>query len=342
MPCRSHIASCFAFRHLLRSCGGVIAVCALFAPLTAHDSSNSDDARSGWELAEQETVASTSRVTVAIPGFENRSGDVACGYWSVVLPSLLAEEIAQVRTVRLSSGVEFALREVGLRDADPVDDTQARRIGQVLGVQWIVWGSYCYGSGGWKVNARVLRVSDGEVWRDISAISADWFEVTARLADQVLRQSGAGLGNEVRGARPQAWTTSAAALDWYARAEAAARANQPWAEAEKFARRATQADPRFAEAYALLAEQLLDEGRIAEAGQAARQALGARAGLAPAHQVLGEILQLRGTSTMRKRNYRLRLILIGRAAGRLKNSGRFMLRPATRLLQSEASILLSP
>ncbi len=228
-------------------------------------------------------TAPASRLTVAVLDFENQTGDPGLGHWRYSPPVQLYE----AKGVRLAPGSEYALRQLKKKAGDPLEVSEARKLGELIEARRVVWGSYQRAGKGWRATARVLNVATGKTSPELSAASADWFEIRDRLTDQVLKELGVTPTEAERAKMTRHHTTSSLALEWVVRVRAMRRETKAEGGIEKCARRAIQADPKYAEAQVCLAAVLGSQCKIEEAEQAAREAVKLEPDKASAHRVLG-------------------------------------------------------
>ncbi|MBM4030041.1 MAG: tetratricopeptide repeat protein, partial [Planctomycetes bacterium] len=244
--------------------------------------------------AQEETAGPVPRFTLAVPGFENRTGDPDLAHWSHGA-ALLRGSLREVQAVRvLSEGAtRYALGQVGLRAGDPIDPNTARRMGESIEAQRVLWGYYTKKADRWRVAVRVLNVATGAVSAELAAEASDWFEIRDRLTEQVLTELSVIPTAEEREKMAQRWTRSTEALDWYLQGGRADEQGKPAAEVEALLRRALGVDPNGALAYCSLAGALATQGQLDGAEETARRALDLKSDSARAHYVLGWVHMIR-------------------------------------------------
>jgi tetratricopeptide (TPR) repeat protein len=233
--------------------------------------------------------AATNRLTVAIIGFENKTGNPAEGYWRITASKLLENALWEVKTIRISPSVRYALKQLTKKDGDPIDEAEARKIGELIEARRVVWGGYQRQGTNWLVKARVLNVATGKV-KELNATSADWFEIRDELSDQILKQLGIQPTPAEQQKMRLRWTSSPATLEWLSKSSISDMEGRPASETEACARRAVEADPKCAEAYTVLGAVLGTQGKMEEAEKAARESVNLRPDLAGAHATLGHLL----------------------------------------------------
>lgn len=232
----------------------------------------------------------TNRLTVAIIGFENKTGDPAEAYWRIAASTLMDDALWEVKTIHCSPNVRYALTQLNKKDGDPIDEAEARKIGELIEARRVVWGDYQRQGTNWLVKVRVLNVATGKVSNELSGASADWFEIRDQLSQQILKQLGIKPTPVEQQKMRRRMTSSAKTLEWLSKAVLSELERKPSSEIEECARRALEADPKCAEAYGVLAASLGTQGKMEEAEKAARESLKLRPDYAGGHVTLGNIL----------------------------------------------------
>jgi len=227
------------------------------------------------------------RVTVAVLWFEDRTGDPQSAHWRYGIKGLLTDQLEQISAIRPRDGVEFARHYLGLSKAAPLDASQARKMGELIEAQRVIWGGYRVQGDKWQVSAYILNVASGLPSDELSASSADWFELRDALIKQVLKELCVTPSQKEQQKMARRWTTSPAALEWYSKAIALQEEGKPLSEQEHSARKAIEADPQFVKAYVAVAATLFSQGKFAQAEQITRQALKIKPDCAYAHVALG-------------------------------------------------------
>ena len=229
------------------------------------------------------------RLTVAVLWFEDRTGDLQAAHWYYAVTGMLTRQLWHAKAIRVLSpgAVNYAFRERGIDKGAALDAAQARKMGELIEAQRVVWGSYRRQDDKWQVSTYVLNVASGKESAELSAASADWFEVRDRLAEQILKELGVTPSEEEQQKMVRRSTTSPAALEWYSKAYALQAEGRPIPEQEDNVRKAIAADPEFARAYLALAATLGSQGKFAQVEKAVHQALKIRPDSADAHLVLG-------------------------------------------------------
>jgi tetratricopeptide (TPR) repeat protein len=231
-------------------------------------------------------TTNASRLTVAVLTFEDQTGDPDAAHWRYSIERLIGEQLAEVKALRrVPAG--FAYRQLKASRGAAVSLEQARRMGELIETRRVIWGSYRRAGEMWQVTARVLNVAGGQASADLTAASADWYEVRDKLGEQLLAELGVKPTEAERARMLQRGTTNALALEWYSKTDAGQQEKQPKPELEESIRKSLTADPQFAEAHGALAAVLGSEGKYEASVEAARQAVKLRPESARLHRTLG-------------------------------------------------------
>jgi tetratricopeptide (TPR) repeat protein len=227
------------------------------------------------------------RLRVTILGFANDTGNPKEAHWRCGIERLLSGELKKIKAIKLGSGVEYARRQLGIDRNSAIEQEQARKMGELIEAQRVVWGSYRKQNGQWQVHIQILNVASGKTYDELAVASVDWFELRDRLTEQIIHELGIKPSEQERQKMGRRWTTSPEALEWYSRSCAYEEENKPLSEQEDCARKAITADPQFARAYLALSATAGTQGKFTQAEQAVRQALELRPDFAGAHRVAG-------------------------------------------------------
>jgi tetratricopeptide (TPR) repeat protein len=243
----------------------------------------------GAATASAQNNAPPGRLRVTILGFANDTGNPEEAHWRCGIERLLSGELKRIKAIKLGGGVEYARRQVGIDRNSAIEQEQARKMGELIEAQRVVWGSYRKQNGQWQVHAQILNVASGKATDDLEAASADWFELRDRLTEQVLHELSVKPSEREQQKMGRRWTTSPEALEWYCRSCAYQDENKPLSEQEDCARKAIAADPQFTRAYLALSATAVMQGKFTQAEQAVHQALKLRPNFAGAHRVAGVV-----------------------------------------------------
>ncbi|UCC96572.1 MAG: tetratricopeptide repeat protein [Phycisphaerales bacterium] len=229
------------------------------------------------------------RLTVAVLWFADKTGDPQMSHWRYTFPRLLSRHLAEARAIRVlpSGAVDYAFRQLGMKKDSSLDAEQARKMGELIEAQRVVWGNYDRQNDQWQVCASILNVAGGKVSSESIVSSADWFELRDELARQILAGLGVRPSEGGRQKMSQQHRTSPTALEWYSRAAALQDDEKPLTEQEETLREALTADPQFTKAHVGLAATLVSQGKFAEAEQSIQHALELEPDCPQAHLVLG-------------------------------------------------------
>jgi len=231
------------------------------------------------------------RLTVAVLWFADKTGDSQMCHWRCTVQGLLSHRLAEAKAVRVlpAGAVDYAFRQMAVKKGSSLDAAQARKMGELIEAQRVVWGSYERQNDRWQVRAFVLNIAAGKASGELIVSLADWFELRDELAGQVLRELGIKPSESERQKMSQQRRTSPAALESYSRAIAMQDDDKPFQEQEESFRKALAADPQFTRAYGALAATLGSQGKFAEAEQAVRRGLELEPDCPEAHLTLGTL-----------------------------------------------------
>ena len=248
--------------------------------------------RIGAGIGSMQDSTPPGRLRVTILGFNNETNDTEAAHWRYAIEGLLANELGEIKTIKLGSGVEYARRQLGIEQNAVLGTEQVRKIGELIESQRVIWGSYEKQHEQWQVRTHILNVASGKTSGALISTSADWFKLRDEMTMQILAELGVRPSETERQKLGQRWTSSHDAFEWYCRARALYDEDGSLSEQEDTTRKAIAADPQFAEAHVALAGLLFSQGKFNQAEQAVRQALELKPDSADAHLCLGVSLLL--------------------------------------------------
>jgi len=134
-------------------------------------------------------------VLVAVLPFANESSDPGIEWLTKGIAESVTTALGRVPGVRLVERlqIEKVMKELSFQSTHVVDATTAQEIGKVLGVDFVVIGSYQKFGKRLRFDARRVKVETGEVYETRDAIGVE---------DQVFdlqKQLGKGLRNDIEG-----------------------------------------------------------------------------------------------------------------------------------------------
>jgi tetratricopeptide (TPR) repeat protein len=234
------------------------------------------------------TTNQPNRLTVAILGFENKTGDADLEFWRVAIDGLLITELGEIRAIKVAPGVDYARRQINKKDGDGIKPDEARKAGEIIEARRVVWGEYTRDGKKWLVTARVMNVATGKISKELKATSADWFSIRDKLVEKILSELKVKPTRKEQQSFGKRWTKNPAALEWFTKGKYYYSKPNHQPDAETSMRRASEADPQCGRAYSALAAVLGTAGKLDEAEQAARKGVelgrdSSRAHLALAH-----------------------------------------------------------
>lgn len=167
---------------------------------------------------------------IAVLYFDDHSRNQALAPLRTGLTDMLISDLDGARAVRVieRERLNTVLKELDLQASATVDPDTSQRIGRILGVEFLLLGSYFELMGQLRVDARLVRVETGEIVRaeGVTGTSQDLFALERQLALKILQGLGARLdqGEEdllkkARGADLPRLLAYARALDLYDRGD---------------------------------------------------------------------------------------------------------------------------
>ena len=205
----------------------------------------------GPAATSSDPLARKSRVAV-LP-FENLSNNRADDWLAAALSESLTSALQDVETlipVSRDRIVELYRRQ-GIHDASAIDAGELRRITKVLGVRYVVHGSYQKLGGRIKVSARLVAADNGaiEAQESVTDDFANLLKVEDDLGERFAQKLQAGTRATTARAQPASIEAYQAFIEGR-RMYAHTRHHEAVAPLT----RATTLDPRYAQAWALLAK----------------------------------------------------------------------------------------
>ena len=157
---------------------------------------------------------------VAILWFENEAGDESICHWQEGIGLLLEKQLRESKSLRMVSSVavDFGCRQLSIRNGDEIDAATARKMGQFIEAQRVIWGSYHRKDGVWHVSLYVLNSASGEVSQRLKASSQDWFDICDQLRAGIIAELGITPSEAEEAKMSRRWTTSQVTLQWYTKA----------------------------------------------------------------------------------------------------------------------------
>jgi len=65
---------------------------------------------------------------------------------------------------------------------------QARRIGELIEAQRVIWGSYQHQDDKWQVTVYLLNVATGQMFDPLTTASTDWYDIRDTMTEHILEQ----------------------------------------------------------------------------------------------------------------------------------------------------------
>jgi len=135
----------------------------------------------------------TNHLTVAVLGFENKTGDTTSEFWRVAIERLVSSELDGIRAIKVAPGVDYARRQINKKEGEGIRPEEARKAGEIIEARRVVWGEFTRNRTEWVVTARIMNVATGNVSKELKAVSGDWFTIRDKLTAQILSELNAKL-----------------------------------------------------------------------------------------------------------------------------------------------------
>lgn len=227
-------------RPLLRSWAAVGIALVLVAAIAAF-----------WQWARRSSVPS-QRVMLAVLPFENLSGDSELDYVGDGLTEELISQLGrwnpdEMGIIARTSSMLYKAR-----------NKSVKQVGQELGVDYVLEGSFRAASDRWRISAQLIRVRDQtHLWaEDFNRPRGDIVGLQEDVASAVARQIEIRLARTEEARRAKAPRVSPAAQEAYLRGRALwyTRTSEGMRKSVEYFQRAIELQPDYALAYAGLAD----------------------------------------------------------------------------------------
>ena len=242
------------------------------------------------------SAKNSARFSICVLPFNNMSGDAEQDYFSDGITEDIITDLSKVSALAVTSS-NTAFRYKGQHADIP-------KVVRELKVSHVLEGSVRKAGGRVRINAQLIDgASDNHVWAErYDRDASDIFAIQDEISQAIVKALRLRLLPEEKKAIEHRGTDSADAHDLYLMARQLYVTNQEDEQASKAivrtCARATEIDPRYAQAWALMAagyRSLRELGLESDDGMtAAEKALALDPNLAEAHAVKGYILQMRG------------------------------------------------
>src|SRR5574340_1037762 len=246
--------------------------------------------------AEAPSPKGSARFSICVLPFNNMSGDAEQDYFSDGITEDIITDLSKVSALAVTSS-NTAFRYKGQHADIP-------KVVRELKVSHVLEGSVRKAGGRVRINAQLIDgASDNHVWAErYDRDASDIFAIQDEISQAIVKALKLRLLPEEKKAIERRGTHSADAHHLYLMARQLYVTNQEDEQASKAivrtCARATEIDPRYVQAWALMAagyRSLRELGLESDDGMtAAEKALALDPKLAEAHAVKGYILQMRG------------------------------------------------
>lgn len=158
---------------------------------------------------------------VAVLGFQNLSGDPSLDYVGAGFGATLTTKLMRVQELDLIERMQIAdiLKEQGFQLSGLVDEASAVEAGKILGVEYVVIGSFQKMAGQIKANARLVAVKTAKVYaaQDVRGRYQDLFDLQEALALKLIEDLDVLLSQSEKKAVAKNETKSLSAYEWYSK-----------------------------------------------------------------------------------------------------------------------------
>ena len=127
------------------------------------------------------------RLVTSILWFENKA-DPQEEHWGHAIKGFLGNQFGEVQTIQLRGGINYARTELGLQKGSALNAEQARRIGEIVQAQRVIWGSYQHQDDKWQVTVYLLNVATGQMLDPLTTASTDWYNIRDTMTEHILKQ----------------------------------------------------------------------------------------------------------------------------------------------------------
>lgn len=159
---------------------------------------------------------------IAVLYFDNNSRNQTLDPLKTGLTDMLISDLDGTRAVRVieRERLNAVLKELNLQASVAVDPATSQRLGRILGVEYLLMGSYFELVGQLRLDARLIRVETGEIVQSegVTGGSQDLFALERQLALKIIQDLGARLGDDEREIFRKGVTTDLPTMLAYSRA----------------------------------------------------------------------------------------------------------------------------
>jgi cytochrome c-type biogenesis protein CcmH/NrfG/TolB-like protein len=248
---------------------------------------------------------SPPKVTLVILPYENRAGNPEDKHWSHSTAGRLADLLRCAESIRVIRGSDYGMRELDIEAGDPIDETQARRIGELTEVRWIVWGSWERTGKEWLLTARILRTAGDDPAGEFENKGEDWFAVVEKTAECLLESIGIEATDAERREMAERPTDSPEACELVSRATLMAWGDDPCEEITALLRQALEIDPGIVVARGQLAACLFTQRKTSQGEELVQRLLEDEPENARVHVMAGYVmLHFNGDDVGAEREFR--------------------------------------
>jgi TolB-like protein/DNA-binding winged helix-turn-helix (wHTH) protein/Tfp pilus assembly protein PilF len=252
-----------------------------------------------WSRSQTRRLASDGRLMLAVLPFENLTGDASQDYFSDGMTEEMIARLGSLDPAHLGVIARTSVMQYK-HNKETLD-----QIGRELGVQYALEGSFRRDPGGLRITAQLIEVQhQTHLWaRQYDREPGNLLAIQGEIAQEIANEIEARIGSNDRiKSRPSLSPSESAAYELYLKGRffSNKRTVQGLRQATEYFQQAVAKDPKYAPAYAGLAESYALMGAysgspqiefIAKARAAVKRALELDEGLPEAHTALAVIAQ---------------------------------------------------
>ena len=150
--------------------------------------------------------------TIAITYFDNTSGDPSYDPLIKGLADMLISDLSGIESVNMveREKLDALLKEIDLGESKFIDDATAQKMGQGLGAQYILTGSFIVMGDDFRIDARLVNVGNGEIVfsKAVDGNKETFFDIQKDLAKEIILKLDLSVSNQAMSAMEEAGTRS--------------------------------------------------------------------------------------------------------------------------------------
>ena len=197
-----------------------------------------------------------AELKIAIMEFENNSGKMELEHFKKGIRDMLTTDIGQIKDITIieRGRLDQILKEINLTQSKYFDKTQSAKIGNLLGADYLLTGSYLLENDTFRIDVRLVRVSTAEIvyTEKTEGSRAEFFDLEKNLAIAIVQKMKPNVSKKELRRVNQIQTENFASFEIYSQAIYAQEKGE-LAEAIDLMRKAVHNDQSFKLAQSRLA-----------------------------------------------------------------------------------------